>query len=546
MASLFPERYCPFVQFTLASGHSGVASKDYFVEKELIINATPTEVEIALLEDSKLVELHYQKTNNNFSVGDIFLGSIKRLMPGLNAAFVDIGHKKDAFLHYTDLGPKLRSLVKYTNGAITGSVNTYKLDNFKLEPEIIKTGKIDQVMNKREHLLVQILKEPISTKGPRLSCEITIPGRYLVLTPFNDVVAVSKKIANAEERKRLQNLIESIKPKNFGVIVRTAAEGKKVADLHEELSIMVSKWEEIYSQLPKARAPLKLMSELDKTSSILRDLLSDSFNRIVVNDKQMYQNVKHYLESISPDQVKILMFHKGTKPIFETYGVTKQIKSSFGKTATMPSGAYVVIESTEAMHVVDVNSGHKMSSSSQEEAVLKVNLEAAEEIARQLRLRDIGGIIIVDFIDMKNQEHRRELMKEMKDFMQKDRAQHTILPLSKFGLMQITRQRVRPEVKINTAEVCPTCNGTGKINASILLMDDIERDLSFILQSRLKAKIRLQVHPYIEAFLKKGLPSKQMRWYMQHRKWIRIQPNTDLPMTGYKFFDENDDEIRLG
>lgn len=534
------------MQFTLASGHSGVASKDFFVEKELIINATPTEVEIALLEDSKLVELHYQKTNNNFSVGDIFLGRIKRLMPGLNAAFVDIGHKKDAFLHYTDLGPKLRSLIKYTNGAITGSVNTFKLDNFKLEPEIIKTGKIDQVMNKREHLLVQILKEPISTKGPRLSCEITIPGRYLVLTPFNDVVAVSKKIANAEERKRLQNLIESIKPKNFGVIVRTAAEGKKVADLHEELSIMVSKWEEIYTQLPKARAPLKLMSELDKTSSILRDLLSDSFNRIVVNDKQMYQNVKHYLESISPDQVKILMLHKGTKPIFETYGVTKQIKSSFGKTATMPSGAYVVIESTEAMHVIDVNSGHKMSSSSQEEAVLKVNLEAAEEIARQLRLRDIGGIIIVDFIDMKNQEHRRELMKEMKDFMHKDRAQHTILPLSKFGLMQITRQRVRPEVKINTAEVCPTCNGTGKINASILLMDDIERDLSFILQSRLKAKIRLQVHPYIEAFLKKGLPSKQMRWYLQHRKWIRVQPNSDFPMTGYKFFDENDDEIRLG
>ncbi|MDX1942967.1 MAG: Rne/Rng family ribonuclease [Saprospiraceae bacterium] len=515
------------------------------MEKELIINATPTDVEIALLEDSKLVELHYQKTNNNFSVGDIFLGRIKRLMPGLNAAFVDIGHKKDAFLHYTDLGPKLRSLVKYTNGAIGGSINTFRLDNFRLEPEIIKTGKIDQVLNKREHVLVQILKEPISTKGPRLSCEITIPGRYLVLTPFNDVVAVSKKIANAEERKRLQNLVESIKPKNFGVIVRTAAEGKKVADLHEELSIMTSKWEEIYKQLPKAKAPLKLMSELDKTSSILRDLLSDSFNRIVVNDKQLYQSIKNYLESISPDQVKILTLHKTSKPVFEQYGVTRQIKSSFGKTATMPSGAYVVIESTEAMHVIDVNSGHKMSSSNQEEAVLRVNLEAAEEIARQLRLRDIGGIIIIDFIDMKNNEHRKELMKEMKNYMKKDRAQHTILPLSKFGLMQITRQRVRPEVKINTAEVCPTCNGTGKINASILLLDDIERDMNFIIQSQIKSKIKLEVHPYVEAFLKKGLPNKQMKWYMQHRKWIRVQPNNDFPLTKYRFFDENDDEIRL-
>lgn len=515
------------------------------MEKELIINATPTDVEIALLEDSKLVELHYQKTNNNFSVGDIFLGKIKRLMPGLNAAFVDIGHKKDAFLHYTDLGPKLRSLVKYTNGAINGSINTYRLDNFKLEKEIVKTGKVDQVLNRREHVLVQILKEPISTKGPRLSCEITIPGRYLVLTPFNDVVAVSKKIANAEERKRLQNLVESIKPKNFGVIVRTAAEGKKVADLHEELSIMLSKWEEIFKQLPKAKAPLKLMSELDKTSSILRDLLTDSFNRIVVNDKQMYLNIKTYLESISPEQVKILALHKSNKPIFEAHGVIKQIKSSFGKTATMPSGAYLVIESTEAMHVIDVNSGHKMSSNNQEQAVLRVNMEAAEEIARQLRLRDIGGIIIVDFIDMKNNEHKRELIQSMKHFMKKDRAQHTILPLSKFGLMQITRQRVRPEVKINTAEVCPTCNGSGKINASILLVDDIERDLNFIIQSQIKSKIKVQVHPYVEAFLRKGFPNVQMKWYMKYQKWIRIQPNNSFHLTQYRFFDDNEDEIRL-
>ncbi len=515
------------------------------MEKELIINATPTEVEIALLEDSKLVEIHYQKTNNNFSVGDIFLGKIRRLMPGLNAAFVDIGHKKDAFLHYTDLGPKLRSLVKYTNGSISGAITTYKLDNFKIEPEIIKTGKIDQVLGKRDHVLVQILKEPISTKGPRLSCEITIPGRYLVLTPFNDVVAVSKKIANAEERKRLQNLVESIKPKHFGVIVRTAAEGKKVADLHEELSMMVQRWEEIYQQLPKAKAPLKLMSELDKTSSILRDLLSDSFNRIVVNDKQLYQNIRNYLEAFAPDQVKIVNLHKTNKPIFEVFGVTRQIKASFGKTATMPSGAYVVIESTEAMHVIDVNSGHKMGSSNQEEAVLRVNLEAAEEIARQMRLRDIGGIIIVDFIDMKNQEHKKQLVSAMKQFMKKDRAQHTILPLSKFGLMQITRQRVRPEVKINTAEVCPTCNGTGKINASILLLDEIERDLNFIMQSRMRAKTKLKVHPYVEAYLKKGFLNTQMKWWMKYQRWIRIEADSNCPMMQYRFFDENDDEIRL-
>lgn len=515
------------------------------MEKELIINSTPTEVEIALLEDSKLVELHNQKTNTNFTVGDIFLGRIKRLMPGLNAAFVDIGHKKDAFLHYTDLGPKLRSLIKYTNGAVSGGISTHRLDNFKLEPEIVKTGKIDQVLNKRQNILVQILKEPISTKGPRLSCEITLPGRYLVLTPFNDVVAVSKKIANADERKRLRLLVESIRPKNFGVIVRTAAEGKKVADLHEELTLMLSKWEEIHKQMHRAKAPVKLLSELDKTSSILRDLLSDSFHKIVINDKQLYSNIKNYLSSIAPEQVNILHQHRSKRPIFDAHGVTKQIKSSFGKTATMPSGAYLVIEHTEAMHVIDVNSGHKMSSHNQEQAVLRVNMEAAEEIARQLRLRDIGGIIIVDFIDMRNKDHKRELIKAMRRFMKKDRAQHTVLPLSKFGLMQITRQRVRPEVKINTAEVCPTCKGTGKINASILLIDDIERDLNFIIQSRPKSKLKLEVHPYIAAYLKRGLPSKQMQWFTEHLKWVRIQSNADNHLTEYRFYDSNEDEIRL-
>lgn len=514
-------------------------------DKQLVINSTPTQVEIALIENGKLVELHHQKTNNNFSVGDIFLGRIKRLMPGLNAAFVDIGHKKDAFLHYTDLGPKLSSLLKFTDQAVKGKLNSHKLDNFELEPEIIKTGKIDQVLNKRDNVLVQILKEPIGTKGPRLSCEITIPGRFLVLTPFVDVIAVSKKIGNSEERKRLKMLIESIKPKDFGVIVRTAAEGKSVKDLHEELNIMMEKWENIYSQLQDGQAPLKLLSELDKASSILRDILNDSFNSITVNDKELYSNIKTYMGSFAPDKVGIVNLYKGRKPIFDVNGVTKQIKSGFGKTATMSSGAYLVIEHTEAMHVIDVNSGHKMSSANQEEAVLAVNLESAEEIARQLRLRDIGGIIIVDFIDMRNKEHKQQLVTAMRRFMKKDRAQHTILPLSKFGLMQITRQRVRPEVKINTAEVCPSCSGTGKINPSILLTDDLERDLNFILQSRPKAKLTLHVHPYIEAYLKKGIPNIQMKWYMKFYKWIKIRSNADFSMTAYKFFDANEDEIRL-
>lgn len=515
------------------------------MEKELIVNSTPNEVEIGLLEGSKLVELHNQKTDTNFTVGDIFIGKIKRLMPGLNAAFVDIGHKKDAFLHYTDLGPKLRSLIKYTNGTVNGNYSNSSLDRFEIEPDIIKTGKIDQVLSRRQHILVQILKEPISTKGPRLSCEITIPGRYLVLTPFSNVIAVSKKIANAEERKRLKVLIESIRPKNFGVIVRTAAEGKRVADLHEELQIMLEKWDGMFQQMNKSKPPKKLMSELDKTSSILRDLLTDSFNKVVVNEKQLYQNIKTYLGSIAPDQVNIVSHYRGNKPLFDAYGITKQIKASFGKTATMPSGAYLVIEHTEAMHVIDVNSGHKLKSKNAEDAVLKVNLESADEIARQLRLRDIGGLIIIDFIDMKKADYRKQLLSAMRNAMKKDRAQHTILPLSKFGLMQITRQRVRPEVNIDTSENCPTCDGTGKMNASILLIDEIDRDLKFILQSSPKAKMTLEVHPYVAAFLTKGFPSIQMKWYRQYFRWVKIKSDNDLALNKYRFFDATQDEIRL-
>ena len=515
------------------------------VDKELIINATESGVELALLEDGKLVELQHQKTNNNFTVGDILIGKIRKMMPGLNAAFIDIGHRKDAFLHYTDLGPKLRSLVKWTNGVMNGSINTHKLDNFKYEEDIVKTGKVDQVLNKRWPVLVQILKEPISTKGPRLSCELTLPGRYMVLSPFSDTVSVSKKIASGEERKRLHTLAESIKPKNFGLIIRTAAEGKKVQELHEELVRLMGQWEDIYKQLKTTTPPAKLLSELDKPASVLRDMLSDGFSRIVVNEKDLYADIRAYMQNISPDQVGIVQLHNSTKPVFDAFSVTKQIKASFGKTATMNSGAYVIIEKTEAMHVVDVNSGHKISTNDVEQTIFGVNLEAAEEIARQIRLRDIGGLIVIDFIDMKNPEHKKLLAKKMEDFMRKDRSQHTILPLSKFGLMQITRERARQEVVVDTAEVCPTCAGTGKINASILLTDDIERDLEFIMQSRPKMPLRLRVHPYLEAYLKKGLMSQQVRWYLKYNKWIRVIPQADFQIMDYRFFDGNEDEIRL-
>lgn len=516
------------------------------LEKELIINSNQKEIQLALIENKKLVELHNQSLKNNLIVGDIYLGRVTKLLPGLNAAFVNIGHsKKDAFLHYTDLGPKLKSLVNFTNGAIEGSLPTHLLKGFKIESDILKKGKINQVLTKGQNILVQVLKEPISTKGPRLCCEITIAGRYVVLTPFTNVIAVSKKITSDDERERLRRLMESIRPKNFGFIVRTAAEGKRVAELHEDITELVNKWEKIYKELNGSAAPIKCLSELNKTKSLIRDFWNESFSRVIVNDKKVQEEVVSEIKKVAPKKVDIVKYYSGSKPIFDQFGITKQIKSSFGKTATMASGAYLVIESTEAMHVVDVNSGHKMVSNDQEENALRVNMESAAEIARQLRLRDIGGIIIIDFIDVRKNENKVKLFQSMKQFMAEDNAKHTILPLSKFGLMQITRERVRPAVTISTAEQCPVCSGTGKINPSILLLDDIKRDLEFIIKSQSPKNLSIHVHPFVNAYLRKGFWSILMQWRKEYSRWIRISVDSKYHMMKYCFFDENDDEIRL-
>jgi len=521
------------------------ANNKYRVEKELIIRSTPTDVDIALMEDRRLVELHNQSKDFNFSVGDIFLGSIKMLRPGLNAAFLDLGQRKDAFLHYTDIGPQINSLKKFTNMSCNKQLQTHLLDHFELEADNPKNGKIDRVFSRNNLVLTQVLKEPISTKGPRLTCEITLPGRYMVMTPFNNVVAISKKIGDSDERKRLKRLVESIKPKNFGVIVRTAASGKKVADLHEEIRELTENWRKIFNELKNGSQPKKLLSELDKTSSLVRDILNDSFNRIVIDDKELYHSIKNYIKTVAPDKEKIVSLHRAQSPVFEKYNVSRQIKSSFGKTSTMASGAYLVIEHTEAMHVIDVNSGPKKQSRDQESSALAVNLESGKEIARQLRLRDIGGLIIIDFIDMRNFTHKGDLYKAMKEFMKNDRAQHTILPLSKFGLMQITRQRVKPVTELDTNEQCPSCRGSGKVSATIVLSDEIERNMEYIISAHPKSKILLQVHPYLHAYFKKGLISKQIEWYKKFKKWIKMVPKEDFHLNEYKFFDAYNDEIRL-
>ncbi|HEY0750321.1 MAG TPA: Rne/Rng family ribonuclease, partial [Chitinophagaceae bacterium] len=509
------------------------------MNKELIINAAPHGVDIALLEDKKLVELHTEKADARFAVGDLYLGKVKKLIPGLNAAFVDVGHERDAFLHYTDLSPYARSLLKFTQFSMNDkSEQGLDFANFNNEPEIIKTGKISEVLNGKPHILVQILKEPIAAKGPRLSCEISLPGRFVVLTPFNDIVAVSRKIHSAEERKRLQRIVESIKQKNFGVIVRTAAEGKNTAELHEDLSELVDTWKAIQKNLRGAVAPAKILSEQTKTTSILRDLLNEDFNKIVTNDKGIYSDAKTYIQKIAPEKSDIVTLHQNGSPIFDQYGITKQVKASFGKTVNLNSGAYVIIEHTEALHVIDVNSGYKSVGNNQEQNALETNLEAAEEIARQLRLRDIGGIIVVDFIDMKLPENKRKLVEAMEGFMRPDRAKHAVLPISKFGLMQITRQRMKPEMNINTQEICPSCQGTGKIASTLILEDEIEKNLSYLITHKHK-NLTIVVNPIVYAYLTKGWfwNNKVARWKRKYRENLVVKPDTNYHLTEFRFYD---------
>ena len=517
-----------------------------FVNKELIINSTPNGVEIALLEDKKLVELHNENNNAIFAVGDLYLGKVKKLIPGLNAAFVDVGFEKDAFLHYTDLSPYARSLLKFTQMAIVDrSENGFDLGTFNIEPEIIKTGKINEVLNGKPNILVQILKEPIAAKGPRLSCEISLPGRFVVITPFNEVIAVSKKIHSSDERKRLHKIVEAFKPSGFGVIVRTAAEGKSNDELHQDLLALVETWKSIQTSLKGAEAPVKILSEQNKTTSFLRDLLSADFNKIVVNDKNIFTETRNYLQRIAPDKVDIVSFYNNGSPLFDTYNVTKQVKSAFGKTVNLPSGAYLVIELTEALHVIDVNSGYKSVSNSQEENALQTNLEAAEEIARQLRLRDIGGIIVIDFIDMKLPDNKKKLQEAMEGFMSGDRAKHAVLPVSKFGLLQVTRQRMKQEMNINTSEECPVCHGSGKITSSLLLEDEIEKRLNYLV-SHAHKNLLLVVHPILYSHLTKGFfTSIAKRWKRTYKTKLKIKENNNLHLIEFKFFDENEEEIKF-
>lgn len=513
------------------------------MKKELIISNEEDASKIALLEDGRLFELHEQKAKSDFVVGDLFLGKIKKLAPNLNAAFVSIGTDKDAFLHYQDLGPQFLSYQKFLKNTIAKKQQTSSLKTAERAKDIDKLGTVDKVLTAGDMVLIQITKEPISTKGPRISTQISLTGRFLVLIPFDNKVSISKKVSDGAEKERLKTLIESIRPEGFGVIIRTVAEGKKVAELHNDMNQLVKKWETTFKNIQKNKVPSKVLSEEDKASSILRDNFNQDFVSIICDDEKMVEDMKSYIEVIAPERKNIVQFYDSHIPLMEYYNVEKQLKQSFGKHVNIPAskGAYLVIEHTEALHVVDVNSGNNISSANTNKThALTVNKMAATEIARQLRLRDMGGIIVVDFIDMVDAEHRKELYEHFRDEMKRDKARHKILPPSKFGLIQMTRQRVRAEKTIETTEENP--NKDGEIIAPIVIIEKMEDSIRTIMATE-KGKLYLHVHPFVEAYLTKGLASIQNKWFLKYKKWVTIIPRDSFKMLEFHLYNSQKKEL---
>lgn len=516
------------------------------MSNEVIIDTQKKEISIALLEDGKLTEFQREELQQSYSVGNMYLAKVKKLMPGLNACFVDVGYERDAFLHFLDLGMNYFSYQKYLK-QIRNTKRAIPISKAKVQPVLEKDKAIQEVLSVGDEVLVQIAKEPISTKGPRINCELNFAGRFLILMPFDNKISVSTKIRSSAERKRLTQLISSILPNNFGVIVRTVAEGKKAAELDQELKTLIKRWEATIQSVRKCtKYPKLVYEETSRAVGLLRDLFSPEFEAIYVNNSDTFNEIKDYIKVIAPEKENIVKLYNGQIPIFDKFAVTKQIKSSFGRTVTFKHGAYLIIEHTEALHVIDVNSGNRSkNSANQETGAIDVNIGAADEIARQLRLRDMGGIIIVDFIDMTQAEHREQLYKHMVEIMKKDRSRHNILPLSKFGLMQITRQRVRPVMDITVEETCPSCFGTGHIKSSLLFTDTLERKLKTLVMELGHAKLRLYVHPYVYAYINQGIISLKKKWKMKYGLGVKICPDQSLAILQYRFVDSHGDEIDM-
>ena len=514
------------------------------MKNQIIIHAAVNQTRVALIENGELAQLFIESPENQRTVGNIYLAEVHKVMAGIRAAFIDMGTQKDAFLHFSDTGEHLENYLIMLNGkdalrnpSKQEKARQSKSGNGSATEEQNRAGAL---LAPKQKVLVQIVKEPIGSKGPRVSTNITVAGRFLVLIPMGEYVAVSKRIRSQKERRRLRSCISSVLPDGFGVIVRTLADGQSDEVLHEDLKDVLDKWNAILDKLKDAKPPALLHQDMDMTESLVRDLFAKDYSRILIDDAKIFRSIKSYVSRVAPNMVPNIELYKGSEHIFDHMKISREVDSVFSPRVKMPSGGYLIFEQTEAMYVVDVNSGRYAAKREQEENSLKTNLESAREIAKQLRLRDIGGIIVVDFIDLRDDANRKKVFDELRREFRKDRAKTNVLPMSDFGLVQITRQRIRPSVVKSVSKVCPMCGGSGSIISQNTIVADIEGWLTkFKYNYKGHFSLDLHLNPYLMSMVQRGWVSQRLKWLLSYRMNVNILADETMSMNDFKFMLPN-------
>ncbi len=522
------------------------------MRKEIIINAIANEIRIAITEDGRLAELFVETPEKERSVGDIYLGKVAKVMPGIRAAFINLGLKQDAFLHFSDIGNSFGEYssligdedsdvdieedndgdeIAVENGSQTSDIKTTLPRRTTQSVSQIKrqglkeNGKDRSIpeLKRGQDILVQVTKEPIGKKGVRVTSEVSLPGRFLVLLPFEGKIGVSKKLQNFKEKRRLRRIVRSMLPETFGAIIRTVAQEQDEATLKQDIESLLSNWRDIEKSIKSEDAPTLVYKDMTTTSSVIRDLFSESVDRIVVDSKKLFKEIRLYVKSVSPELVDKIELYKEREPVFDTFEVEKEIVAALSRKVWLKSGGYIIIEQTEAMVVIDVNSGRYAAKREQELNSLRTNLEASREICRQLRLRDIGGIIVVDFIDLEEEKNRKKVYDELRKEFRRDRAKVTVLPMTEIGIVQITRQRIRQNILSSFSEPCPVCGGGGMVESKSSIVNHIERWIRRFKAESHEFRLKLKVHSNIAQYLREGTISRITKMMFRYRLIIRIE-----------------------
>ncbi|MCI0513519.1 Rne/Rng family ribonuclease [candidate division KSB1 bacterium] len=507
------------------------------MKKEIFINSSIGETRIAILEDERVVELFVEHPESERMVGDIYLGKVANVMKGMQAAFVDIGQPQDAFLHFSDIG---ESVPEYS------SVVDFDSDGEPEDNEGEHISQFDKNSLKEGHeILVQVIKEPISKKGARLTTEISLPGRFLVLVPNKNLIGVSKKITSHREKRRLRKVARMFRPKNFGLIIRTVADSKDEKSLKADLDNLVQTWHKIEKRLAKAQPPSLVHKDMGMASSVIRDLFTNDVSRLVVDSRNLFREIKAYLKDVSPQLLDKIELYTNPKPMFDQFSIEPEIEKSLARKVWMKSGGYLIFDPTEALVAIDVNSGRFVGRRDHEQNSLRINLEAAREIARQLRLRDLGGIIVIDFIDMLEERNRKKVYDELKRELKRDRAQSSVAPISDFGLMQLTRERIRPSLLFSFSEPCPTCGGIGRVSSKGAIVNKIERWIKRYKTQHKERSLKIFVHPEVARYITDGFKSRIRKIMWQFWMKIDVIPEDTLHFDEFKVFSKKG-EIILG